>query len=74
MVAFTIHNIGFEQLFEVTMQRIRPTLRAHLLEQLAETLKPLPVELEFDAKRSADGDDFGPNVLFHEPPELYRPP
>jgi hypothetical protein len=75
MVAFPVDNIGFEQLLEVPMQRVRSaSFSTHFLQQLAETLKPLAIELDLDAERSANSEDFRPNVLFHGLPESYGPP
>jgi hypothetical protein len=67
VVAFTIHDVGFEEFLQIAMQGIRPSpFRPHFLKELAETFQPLTIELKFDAKRSTDSKDFGPNVLFHE--------
>jgi hypothetical protein len=65
MVAFPVHNIGFQEFFQIAMERIGPTLFPHLLEQLTQPIEPLTVELEFDAEGSTDSQHFGPDILFH---------
>jgi hypothetical protein len=67
VMALAIHDVGFEEFLQVAMQGIRSSpFRPHLLQELAETFQPFTIELKFDAKRSTDSKNFGPNVLFHE--------
>jgi hypothetical protein len=49
MVTFPIHNVRFEQFFEVPVKGIGTTLFTHLLQQFAQTIEPFAVKLNLDA-------------------------